>query len=102
MGLFHRKTFIISSSEGYRLALIYEAGLGTKCYIPERDAKSRNVDAQQMECWWAMLFSKKTVIAILDNFIGSYFWMGVAFAMRKKCEVLSPEMFNVEGKKFDA
>ena len=49
-----------------------------------------------------MLFSKKTVIAILDNFIGSYFWMGVAFAMRKKCEVLSPEMFNVEGKKFDA
>jgi len=102
MGMFARKTFIISSSQAYRLALIYESGLGEECYIPERDAKSRNVDAQQKECWWAMLFSKKTVIVILDDFIGSYFWMGVAFALRKKCEVLSPELFDVEGKKFDA
>jgi len=102
VALFKRKTFIISSSEGYRLALIYESGLGEECYIPERDAKSRNADDQQRECWWAMLFSKKTVIVILDNFLGNYFWMGVAFAMHKKCEVLSPEMFNVEGRKFDA
>ena len=102
MGLLNRKTFIISSPEGYRLALTYEAGLGRSCYIPERDAHERNADDQEKECWWAMLFSRKTVVAILDDFAGTYFGMGVAFAKRKKCEVLSPGLFDVEGKKFDA
>ena len=102
MGLFSRKTYIVHSPETYGLALTYEAGIRELCYIPGRDSRSETDEKQQRENWWAMLFSKKTVVIIWDNSTDACFWLGVAFSMRKKWELIPADMFSTDKRKFDA
>ena len=102
MGWYKRKTYIVHSPQTYEFALIYEAGMRQRCYIPGRDAKSRTEEELRKKSWWAMLLSKKTVVIIWDNSTDSCFWLGVAFAMRKNWEIIPYGMFSTDDRKFDS
>ena len=102
MGWFSRKTFVVHSPQTYEFALMYEAGIRQGCYIPGRDSKSRTEEDQRKEIWWAMLFSKKTVVIIWDNSDDACFWLGVAFSLWKNWEIISYDMFSTDDRKFDS
>ena len=102
MGWFSRKTYIVHSPETYWLALTYEAGTKEECYVPGRDSQGNTMEGRQKNSWWSMLFSKKKVVIIWDDSPDACFWMGVAFSMHKKWEMIPTEMFETDNRKFDA
>ena len=94
MGLFKRKTYVVHSALNLDLALMYEKGEMADYYIPGRDCKSTDPQKVIDENIQALRKAKEPVIIIWDSSNDVSFWMGIAYAFKKKCELISAEMFK--------